>query len=130
MLSSIPPPKFVNHTLQFSNKPLREFEATHGIGWYRLYHCLDKHFPTCLRQEFFFPPLKLFPHPFFNVDETLFFCSTHQCWQTQILFKMANSRDTQNLLNPDLNLMRGVRAKKYIRLLTINFLTLTPLIDC
>ena len=77
-LITVPPPEFSNHGLQLMDQPLRELKTAHCIGWNDLYHSLDQHLFTGLRQEFFLSPLKLFPHTLLNVRKSLFFPSTHK----------------------------------------------------
>ena len=69
----VPPPEFSNHGLQLMDQPLRELKTAHCIGWNGLYHRLDQHLFTDLRQEFFFPPLELFPHMLLNERKFFFF---------------------------------------------------------
>ena len=72
-LIAIPLPKFSNHDLQLTDQTLRELKTTHCIGYNGLYHGLDQHLFTGLRQEFLFPPFKLLPHTLLNVRKTFFF---------------------------------------------------------
>ena len=69
LLTTLPPPEFLNQGFNFIAKGDWKLEATHGIGRYCLDDCLEEHFPASLREELLFPTLKLRPNPFLNVPE-------------------------------------------------------------
>ena len=94
------------------DQSLRELKTAHSIGWNGLYHKLDQHLFTGLRQEFFFPPLKLFPHTLLNVRKNLFFPSTHKGWKAQVFFKVSYGRHTKELLDTFLHLWGSIGAKE------------------
>ena len=72
-ISPLSPSKFSNEHLNILAKTNRQLKTTHGKSRDGLNHRLQKDFFTCLRQNYFLPPLKLTPHSIFNVVQARLF---------------------------------------------------------
>lgn len=77
LLTPITPPKLPTDGFNLPNKSFRKFKTRHSVCGDRLYHCFNKYFLACLRQEVFLPTLEFFSNLFFYDAKRLLLCSTN-----------------------------------------------------